>query len=1202
MPQAHRHCIWRSLALAAALFAITCAAANAKESSASVKDAEQYRAEGNLKAAEIELRNAVRQSPENPVIRVRLAQVYLELGNAMSAEREARAARERNGDEADYLPILADALLRQSKFSDVLDQIQADDRAPPLESKVRTALGAAAGGLNDRDKAEAMFRDAIRLDPDAARPKVQLARLLSGTKPEEADKLIDEAITANPRSAEILQIKGEMLQVRGDPNGAMRLFDEALEIDPKNLQAHLGRANINVGQGKLKAADEDLDPILTATPNNFMANYLRAFELAKQQQFAAADRIFDRISPDFPRFWTGYFLQGATKMALGQFAQAEGLLGKYHAHVPHDPRTLRLIATAALQQGAASRAIDYLKPLADQSTADAATLTLLGNAYMAERKPELALQQFEKAAALDPENQTTKARVAISEINAGQGQQGLEQLEQVFASKSGATIAGPTLVLTELHAGRVKKAAEVAASLIKLDADNPLYQTLLGVVQVAQRDYAGAETAFRAALARNPEFAAATRDLAQLYLATGRSDDAKKVYGDLLAKKAGDVTALLGMAEIAITEKKWPEAIDYINRARTAAPDDPSPGIKLVNLYELRQDWNSAKTVAGELVAQFPNEVDVQIAQATAQLGSGDTESAISSYRRAYEIAPNSIPILSLYIALLNSAKEFRQVRTVLQDAIARDPRNALLKGDLIRTEAEIDGLDAALAKAHAFAEDDPDNTIYDLVSAELYEKAGRPQEAVALLEKAVASRPSDDGLTIDLSRLYTVTGDLNKAEAVLTRRLAADPKGLTVRARLARLYLTTGRTDDAKKVYNELLSQRPTDVAALLGLAEIAVAEKKWPEATDYITRAGTAAPNDPAPGLMLVNMYGLQQDWKDATPVAAELVAKFPTNVDVLEAQGRIQVGSGDTEGALGTYRRAQELAPNSASVLSRYVSLLKATKKFSGERTVLQSALDRDPQNAALKGDLIRAEAEIGGLEAGLAKARRFSDSDPGNSVYDVVSAELYENAGRGKEAVALLDKVVAARPLDDDLTTALYRLYKRTDDLVKAEAVLNTRLKAEPKDFAIRSVLAGFYIEQKKYDPAIAEYTRLVAERPADPVTLNNLAWLYQRQGDLAKARELAERAFAAAPSAAQVDDTLGWVLLAQGEADKAMTYLSAANSAAPRNPDIQYHLAVALQRVGRPADAQAMLENLLGSGASFADKAEAEKLLQELKRG
>ena len=82
---------------------------------------------------------------------------------------------------------------------------------------------------------------------------------------------------------------------------------------------------------------------------------------------------------------------------------------------------------------------------------------------------------------------------------------------------------------------------------------------------------------------------------------------------------------------------------------------------------------------------------------------------------------------------------------------------------------------------------------------------------------------------------------------------------------------------------------------------------------------------------------------------------------------------------------------------------------------------------------------------------------------------------------------------------------------------------------------------------------------------------------------------------------QIDDTLGWILLAQGDAQKALTYLSAAGLSAPGNPDIQYHLAVALHRVGRRADARATLENLLGSGALFSDKAEAEKLLQELKR-
>lgn len=156
--------------------------------------AEQYIEKGDLKAAEIQLRNAIREAPQDPILRAPLAQVYLQEGDAQSAERAARAARERNGNVADYLPVLADALLGQEKFANLMDLVQPGDRGPALESKLRTALATAAWGLADRAMAETLLDEAIKLDPSAARPKIQLARLLSGTEPAEADKLIDEAV------------------------------------------------------------------------------------------------------------------------------------------------------------------------------------------------------------------------------------------------------------------------------------------------------------------------------------------------------------------------------------------------------------------------------------------------------------------------------------------------------------------------------------------------------------------------------------------------------------------------------------------------------------------------------------------------------------------------------------------------------------------------------------------------------------------------------------------------------------------------------------------------------------------------------------------------------------------------------------------------------------------------------------------------
>jgi len=439
----------------------------------------------------------------------------------------------------------------------------------------------------------------------------------------------------------------------------------------------------------------------------------------------------------------------------------------------------------------------------------------------------------------------------------------------------------------------------------------------------------------------------------------------------------------------------------------------------------------------------------------------------------------------------------------VLQEAVARDPQNSALKADLIRVEGKINGLDAAVAKAHAWAASDPNNDIYDLVSAELYEKAGRIPDAIAVLEKAATARPSDENLAIALARLYGRSGDFAKAESLLTARLHADPKSVALGTAMAQQYWTTGRTQDAKKLLADLLARQANNSVVLLGLAEIATAERNWHESTDYINRARTAGTNDPELGVALVNLQLSHQDWKNAVATAAQFAEQFPANSDVLDAKGRAQIAAGDTEGAIATYERRYQLFPNTILAMSSYVALLNGAKEFSKARTVLQTALARDPKNDQVKADLMRVEAEIGGMRAGLAKAKAFAGENPGNPVYEIVSAALYEKAGRKDDAVDLLEKALADRPSTDALIEALSTLYARTGDPAKAEAVLNTRLKADRKDVSIRSILAARYIEQRKYDNAIEEYTCILTDHPTDVAALNDLAWLYQEKGDWRK---------------------------------------------------------------------------------------------------
>ena len=336
---------------------------------------------------------------------------------------------------------------------------------------------------------------------------------------------------------------------------------------------------------------------------------------------------------------------------------------------------------------------------------------------------------------------------------------------------------------------------------------------------------------------------------------------------------------------------------------------------------------------------------------------------------------------------------------------------------------------------------------------------------------------------------------DYPAAEKILAAVVKRNPDSEPARKNLAQVYLAAGRAADAKKTYEDFLSRKPDDPTALLALADIAASEKKWDEAIGFAEKARNAAPNDPAPGIKLVNLYGARQDWTRAKALAGELAMRFPGNAAVADAQGRILAASGDQ-------RRGGRPVPTGFRGRSEFRAALPALSRRPGRRETVpgspdrsvQARLDKEPDNRALKEQLIRLDAETGGLETGIAKARAFAKEDPDSAVYDLTAADLYARNGKRAEAVALLEKSAAAHPNDPAIAVGLARLYIAGGDNGKAQALLAARADQHPDDLVIRRGLADLYLLEKKYDAAASEETRILSQRPNDPIALNNLAWI------------------------------------------------------------------------------------------------------------
>ena len=121
--------------------------------------------------------------------------------------------------------------------------------------------------------------------------------------------------------------------------------------------------------------------------------------------------------------------------------------------------------------------------------------------------------------------------------------------------------------------------------------------------------------------------------------------------------------------------------------------------------------------------------------------------------------------------------------------------------------------------------------------------------------------------------------------------------------------------------------------------------------------------------------------------------------------------------------------------------------------------------------------------------------------------------------------------------------------------------------------------------------------MLKSQPDNVVALNDVAWIEQQQGDLVDARRDAARAYRQAPTP-QTADTLGWTLLVGGDTSDALVLLRQAAGQAT-DPAIQYHLAAALLRNGKTAEAKAVLGPVVAGNAAFSERPDAEKLLRSM---
>ncbi|HUA76933.1 MAG TPA: XrtA/PEP-CTERM system TPR-repeat protein PrsT [Acetobacteraceae bacterium] len=811
MRQTLRHGL---LAAAALLFTAT-ASARAADYAAR---AQVLLAEGDPRGAAIELRNAVKLNPADAAAHEQLAKIDLWLGDAVAAEREARAARDHGYDPGPALSLLLNTYLAQGRYKDLLHDFPPGAADPAIAARVAVGRGRAEMALGQLDAAGADFAIARQLAPRSVEPLLAEEDLdVSRHQLAAAAQVIAAALAIDPHDREALLRKASLLLSDGDAQAAITLLGPVLNEAPSNPQVRLEMANALIGAGEDAKAAAEIKAVLAMVPGSVQGLYLRALLLARTGQDHQASLLLERLSPMMSRVPEIYLLQAEVMTRLGQWAEADNAAQQFLGHFPGDPRGERLLAEIALHAGQPQQALAALRTLPAPAQHDVATLLLSARAYAATGDLTTATDDFSAAAKLSPKLAEPHLGLAAIRLALGDTAGAAREYQQALTLAPGNSAARRALIEVAIRAGQYDLAAANLAILQRTEGDAEADAVLRGQLQLAELDIDGARATYAALLKAHPDSLAGELGLARVAALDG---DTKEEQGRLMAavaKNPTDSAALAALTSFLASQGKLTDAHTVLERAHGAAPEDNAITADLASLdISMKEPGKALDLLATENIGGNPSLLGLEI---QANLAAGNQLAAQDALRTLIANTPNAVEARLTLARLLTAEKAFSAARATLEDGLAQDPGNLALLQGLVGVALNEHDPAAALAEAKMLAADSAHLPAARTLVGDFYMAQHQPAAAADAYAASFTAAPSM-ALVIRLATALEAAGKPAAAAARLRAYLARQPEAISVALVLGSIEIQEGQLDSAARRLQGVIAAEPTNVAALNDLA----------------------------------------------------------------------------------------------------------------------------------------------------------------------------------------------------------------------------------------------------------------------------------------------------------------------------------------------------------------------------------------------
>lgn len=539
--------------------------------------------------------------------------------------------------------------------------------------------------------------------------------------------------------------------------------------------------------------------------------------------------------------------------------------------------------------------------------------------------------------------------------------------------------------------------------------------------------------------------------LGHMYQYGGRTNEAIEAY-----KKAIDIKKTpLAYMSIAAAEAENKNFEPAVANYEAAANLNPSKEQKqeiwreLAEIAIYRRDMTRAKTCFDELIKLEPNSLFVrrELAQIytenrlydeardvltqAAKLSSAsaaEKEQIEFDIAELYELEGKDSEALPRYEALSSKLASSHWMQRELTARII----------DIHRRNGNISELADVLEKKWK-------NPTYQqhLELADLFDETGKPDKALAHIQKAISSSPKLPEAHEKLVRFYRSHGQIEKMFEAKNALIKAVPDNPEYRFELYEAYIQQKKTDKALTVLDEIQKKFASDFDVQRRVAELYQINGRNQKALNIFETWAKKNPNDLQALEALGDQYDASGDKKKAIATWKKIESLNIDKATKLETLARIYDEHGYADEAESLYAKAISASPSDCQIYQMYADVLTRNGKQVQAIEAWQklvSVCKTTPVRSLAARQLASLYSARGNQSNAIKQYRGQCEASPNSLDNVLMFASLANALNMSSEAIPTLEAFIERNPSQTEALNALNELYASSGDLDAARKTL------------------------------------------------------------------------------------------------------------------------------------------------------------------